>query len=127
MIGISFCILLHTDIDECIEGSLCEQRCTNTAGSYICSCYTGYILANNRISCTSKLLIVFISLILTQCISTLQTLMNAALKLTTVPRSVVTHRALTHAAVVTATCWIQMDVTATVIHRYIMHEMFMTH
>ena len=54
-----FFILFHTDIDECIEGSLCEQECTNTAGSYNCSCYTGYILANNEISCTSKLLIVF--------------------------------------------------------------------
>ena len=63
-----FFSVFHTDINECIEGSLCEQECTNTAGSYNCSCYTGYILANNEISCTSRLLIVFISLILTHCI-----------------------------------------------------------
>ena len=40
--------------------------------------------------------------------------MNAALALTVVPKSVVTHRALTHAAVVTATRWIQMEVAAMV-------------
>jgi NAD-dependent dihydropyrimidine dehydrogenase PreA subunit len=61
-------ILFHTDINECIEGSLCEQECTNTAGSYNCSCSTGYILSNNGISCASKLLIVFFSWILTHCI-----------------------------------------------------------
>ena len=36
-----------TDIDECIEGtSGCAQNCTNTIGSYICSCGAGLILTN---------------------------------------------------------------------------------
>lgn len=40
--------------------------------------------------------------------------MNAALALTVVPKSVVTHRALTHAAVVMAIHSIQMEVAAMV-------------
>lgn len=40
--------------------------------------------------------------------------MNAALALTVVPKPVVMHRALIHAAVVTATRCTQMDVTAMV-------------
>ena len=34
-----------TDIDECSEQEniiLCPQNCTNTLGSYNCSCYEGY-------------------------------------------------------------------------------------
>ena len=65
-------ILFHIDINECIEGSLCEQECTNTAGSYNCSCYAGYILSNNGISCASKLAAHCVILwILTYLISTL--------------------------------------------------------
>ncbi|XP_026773932.3 thrombomodulin [Pangasianodon hypophthalmus] len=37
-----FCI----DIDEC-EASSCDQNCTNTPGSYICSCYEGFHLSGN--------------------------------------------------------------------------------
>ena len=43
------------DIDECSEGSdNCAQRCTNTAGSYTCSCNSGFTLAANRQSCTAN-------------------------------------------------------------------------
>lgn len=42
-------------INECFEDShLCEQNCTNTYSSYFCSCDTGYTLAINGFSCTSK-------------------------------------------------------------------------
>ena len=31
------------DIDECLmETDLCEQSCSNTPGSYVCSCRDGY-------------------------------------------------------------------------------------
>ena len=35
---------LHTDIDECAEHGKCSQICTNTKGSYKCSCNAGYQL-----------------------------------------------------------------------------------
>ena len=43
----------YTDIDECAEGiSGCDQTCTNLAGSYSCSCGSGYRLASNRHGCS---------------------------------------------------------------------------
>ena len=41
------------DINECAEGThLCDQTCTNSIGSYSCSCGPNYQLASNRLSCT---------------------------------------------------------------------------
>ncbi|XP_070537209.1 mucin-4-like [Ptychodera flava] len=45
------------DFDECYEGqdfhngSICDQICTNTYESFECSCYTGYTLHPDGISC----------------------------------------------------------------------------
>ena len=40
------------DIDECVEStSGCTHICTNTHGSYSCSCNPGYRLASDRHSC----------------------------------------------------------------------------
>eukprot|EP00062_Callorhinchus_milii_P012065 gi/632958694/ref/XP_007895185.1/ PREDICTED: pro-epidermal growth factor [Callorhinchus milii] len=41
------------DIDECFEGGLgtCGQICTNTPGSYTCSCLPGYTLEGNKWTC----------------------------------------------------------------------------
>ena len=45
-------IILLIDINECSEASDgCAQNCTNTNGSYTCSCNTGYRLDNDRHSC----------------------------------------------------------------------------
>ena len=45
----------HADIDECIEGSAnCDQDCTNTIGSYMCSCNPGYHLASDGRTCNGK-------------------------------------------------------------------------
>ena len=44
------------DINECdeeIDG--CAQNCTNTAGSYTCSCSTGYRLGSDGHSCYGTL------------------------------------------------------------------------
>ena len=42
-----------TDIDECAEGTDgCAQTCTNTVGSYSCSCGTGYRLASDEHTCS---------------------------------------------------------------------------
>lgn len=46
---------LLTDINECanVNGN-CAQVCTNTVGSYICSCVTGYELDADTRTCDGK-------------------------------------------------------------------------
>ena len=46
---------LCTDIDECRLGThQCAQNCSNTVGSYTCSCRTGYRLSNDGQTCISE-------------------------------------------------------------------------
>ena len=43
----------HSDIDECLEElDGCEQICTNTDGSYYCTCMDGYELGSDNHTCT---------------------------------------------------------------------------
>ena len=45
---------MHTlaDINECAEGiDDCVQICTDTDGSYVCSCAPGYLLTNDSRGC----------------------------------------------------------------------------
>lgn len=50
---VSFCCSL--DIDECtIENGSCETFCTNSEGSYECSCNAGYALMPDLRSCTGS-------------------------------------------------------------------------
>ena len=47
-----------SDINECDKGiSGCNQTCTNTNGSYTCSCYNGYVLDADGHSCNGKVLV----------------------------------------------------------------------
>ena len=40
------------DVDECTEGtSGCEQICSNTVGSFFCSCQSGYTLDADGTNC----------------------------------------------------------------------------
>ena len=53
--------LIHTllDINECASNGglgLCEQICTNTVGSYYCSCLLGYTVSTNGTSCDGELI-----------------------------------------------------------------------
>ena len=42
-----------TDIDECFDDNGgCDHTCTNSIGSYICTCDTGYHLMTDRHNCT---------------------------------------------------------------------------
>ena len=47
-------IIIKTDINECLRNSgrgLCQQYCTNTVGSFYCTCNSGYTLAADGLSC----------------------------------------------------------------------------
>ena len=51
----SILIMPVVDINECNQGNGgCEQICTNTFGSYKCSCNDGYTLDFDGVSCTGK-------------------------------------------------------------------------
>ena len=46
---------LTLDVDECqTSNGGCAQSCTNTQGSFECSCGTGYNLALNTLDCNGK-------------------------------------------------------------------------
>ena len=50
--GMSSCSI---DIDECeTANGGCEQMCSNTIGSFACSCDVGYWLAENGLKCNGK-------------------------------------------------------------------------
>ena len=52
LVSVSFWLPLLTDINECsINTDGCAHSCSNTIGSYTCSCRTGYRLASNGRSC----------------------------------------------------------------------------
>ena len=57
----TLCIKLritHADIDECSSGTdLCAHNCTNSIGSYLCSCGTGYRLNADGFQCDGKVLL----------------------------------------------------------------------
>ena len=48
----------HTDINECMASSSpCGQICSNTEGSFECSCNNGYELDDDQRTCIGKLTI----------------------------------------------------------------------
>ena len=50
MLQLYICI---SDIDECEQGSDgCDHNCTNTVGSYYCTCMDGYELESDNHTCT---------------------------------------------------------------------------
>ena len=46
----------YVDDNECAmeDNGGCSQNCTNTLGSYRCSCYEGYSLNIDGVSCSGK-------------------------------------------------------------------------
>ena len=60
LVKIIFIIFLHftilcADINECSSNNGgCAHTCTNSAGSFQCSCRTGHTLAGNGRSCSGK-------------------------------------------------------------------------
>ena len=48
-------LMVITDVDECSEKTDgCSQICSNTIGSFMCSCGSGYTLANDNLGCNGK-------------------------------------------------------------------------
>ena len=46
------CSTFPADIDECLMMTdNCQQNCTNTEGSFMCSCFSGFILLSDNRSC----------------------------------------------------------------------------
>lgn len=49
-------LLTVTDIDECQAGvNSCSQNCSNSEGGFACTCFTGYTLLDDTITCERKL------------------------------------------------------------------------
>ena len=48
-------LYINADIDEC-QNSPCESNCTNTVGSFTCSCPAMYIVASDGLTCIGKIL-----------------------------------------------------------------------
>ena len=45
-----------SDINECsTNNGNCSQICTNTNGSYVCSCSPGYLLSGDKMTCNGDL------------------------------------------------------------------------
>ena len=50
-------LTLIIDIDECLTNNGgCNQTCSNTDGSFECSCAIGYLLAADNLDCDGKYL-----------------------------------------------------------------------
>lgn len=53
--SITVCCVYDTDVDECELGTHnCDQECTNTVGSFTCSCNTGFELDSDGHTCTGR-------------------------------------------------------------------------
>ena len=51
----NFVMYYNADVDECLSSNGgCGQACTNTDGSFQCSCDEGYILAADNLECDGK-------------------------------------------------------------------------
>ena len=49
-----------TDIDECATGNGgCDHICTNTVGSFYCTCRPGYTLQEDGFTCVGKFISLF--------------------------------------------------------------------
>ena len=45
----------HLDENECLTGDdFCAQNCSNTVGSYTCTCNTGYTLNSDGYTCNGN-------------------------------------------------------------------------
>ena len=107
-----------SDIDECSEETdRCNQNCHNAVGSYACSCYRGYRLREDRVTCIGIAIYNSLHLIYTnsqpwhKIIIIFQTLMSVLRELTSAIITAITQLEATIVAVVQA-----IDFTMTTPH-----------
>ncbi len=51
---------MYVDINECnTNNGGCDQVCTDTDGSFMCSCNSGYLLSEDGVSCNGILMFIF--------------------------------------------------------------------
>lgn len=54
---------VDTDVNQCMDkNGGCEQLCVDLPGAYRCSCFDGYLLAENNFNCTGTLYVTHISI-----------------------------------------------------------------
>ena len=59
LLAYSVIYFLVTNIDECVlDTDGCEHNCSNTVGSLICSCNTGYAVALDDKNCIGESLFI---------------------------------------------------------------------
>ena len=115
----------HTDINECdTSNGGCSHVCTDTLGSFLCSCRSGFTLASDGTSCSSKIYSVTCSKILIIKLShhfcfrdklvSFQTSMNATVTMVAVVTLALTHRDHLHVAVIVDMLYPVMGRAATV-------------
>lgn len=75
----------------------CSQRCSNTVGSYVCSCFDGYRLGSDGETCNGTISIHHYSI--TTLNTVFQISMSALMELTDVVKIARIHLDHTHAAV----------------------------
>ena len=52
MLGVVLSYMIFIDVDECqTDNGGCNQTCTNTQGSYVCSCIGQYTLDDDQHGC----------------------------------------------------------------------------
>ena len=85
-------IIFSIDVDECSKGSHnCDQICTNTDGSFTCSCEPGFKLSTDRKSCIGMYYIYYTLVYIIHnsiVLIFMQTLMNATRTMVAVSRNV---------------------------------------
>lgn len=55
IISMYLLVCTHSDFDECsVNNGGCQDICTNTDGSYYCSCQSGYIFGPDNKTCVGK-------------------------------------------------------------------------
>ena len=55
LIIIMYFLFLTALVNECVdENGGCQQMCSDTAASYVCSCHNGFSLATNEHSCNGR-------------------------------------------------------------------------
>ena len=107
----------HTDINECqVSNGHCDHICTNTNGSYQCSCHDGYTLGKDNLQCVGMHDNNIIQFAHNLCTYSVQIMMSVRLIMVVVSSHAITLLALISASAGTVTRWTMIVATALVSH-----------